>query len=388
MTRPFHAVMVTPSAVGGHPRYTWELMSALRDEAPEAELRLTLLTSADLASEFRQAEYNIVDVLPPLRARDAFANRAHWAASRVWHYARREETVLRWVRAQERVDIVHYQEPPFAAALHYARVRAAGAYPVATVHNLRPHRYHISAARGLTDLAARLAWRQCSTLFVHSSGLAAQMAMELGGDAPPIVAIPHGVWTGHENASLAPRRDGYLLLFGVMRRNKGVHLMLDALAHLPSKRLVLAGEFADRAFAAEVRERIASEGLNVDVRDRVIPEAEVPELFAGASLVMLPYTDFSAQSGVLHLAIGYGVPAVVNDVGALGEEVRKHGIGAISPGMEAVALGQTVMRALEPAAYEEASRRCRALATTLSWATAARLTLSAYYRARFGESRT
>jgi glycosyltransferase involved in cell wall biosynthesis len=372
--------MVTPSATGGHARYTWELMTALRAAAPPSDLRLTLLTSADLDAEFRTAHYEIADVLPPLRQPCTFANRAEWAVSRVLHYARREERVLRWARGAGRVDILHYQEPPFASAVHFPRVRTAGIHPVATVHNLRPHSYPVAAARWLTDVSRRLGWLQCSALFVHSSGLRDRLAHELGRRAPPVVAIPHGTWTGHVRPSSACRRDGYLLLFGVMRRNKGVHLMLNALRHLPGKRLLLAGAFPDASFAREVRHRVESERLPVSVLDHAIPEAQVEELFTGASLAVLPYTEFLSQSGVLHMAISYALPAVVTDVGALGEQVRREGIGTVASAADPAELARSILAALEPAAYEAARERCSVLAGTLSWSRAADLTLDAYRR--------
>jgi glycosyltransferase involved in cell wall biosynthesis len=382
--RALRVVMVTPSAIGGHARYTWELMNALREAVPPSELQLALLTSTDLGPEFRSARYEIAAVLPPLRRRDSFSSHLEWAASRVSHYACREEAVLRWVRGRGGVDVVHYQEPPFAGPLHFARVHAIGACPVATVHNLRPHHYWIAGARWVTDLVWRVGWRQCSTLFVHSSGLAERLGRECGRRAPPIVSIPHGVWTGHGTSAPEARRDGYLLMFGVMRRNKGPHLMLDTLRLLPQRRLLLAGAFEDAVLAREVRDRIAAARLDVIVVDHFIPESEVQGLFAGASLAMLPYTDFHGQSGALHMAIAYGVPSVVTDVGALGEQVRREGIGAVAPSATAAELARAVLRALEPEAHDAARRRCIELARSLSWSTAAARTLEAYRRLRCG----
>jgi hypothetical protein len=113
--------------------------------------------------------------------------------------------------------------------LHLRRLRGAGAIPVATVHNLEPHSYPVSTVRALGDFTARLGWMQYATIFVHSSGLKEELTRELGPGSPPVVAIPDGVWTGHAAAGPAPSRDGHLLLFGVMRRNRGLHVMLDTL---------------------------------------------------------------------------------------------------------------------------------------------------------------
>src|SRR6516225_4063243 len=88
MRGPIHAVMFTPETYGGHARYTWELMCALRASAPRSELNLSLVTSTNLEREFREADYTIYEVLPPLHE-GPFSNRLHWAGSRVAHYSRR-----------------------------------------------------------------------------------------------------------------------------------------------------------------------------------------------------------------------------------------------------------------------------------------------------------
>src|ERR1700730_4383159 len=138
-----HVAMITPSATGGHPLYTWEMMTALRAAAPRSQLRLTLVTSCDLDEQYRDTDYDIADVLPALRHRSTYWCKAAWATGRIVHYARRERTVLRWLRERGNVDIAHFQEQPLVAPMVYARVRRACVLPMATVHNLAPHRYPI-----------------------------------------------------------------------------------------------------------------------------------------------------------------------------------------------------------------------------------------------------
>ncbi len=45
------------------------------------------------------------------------------------------------------------------------------------------------------------------------------------------------------------------------------------------------------------------------------------QLLSDASLVVMPYTEFASQSGVLHDAYSHGRPVVVTEVGALGDSV-------------------------------------------------------------------
>jgi glycosyltransferase involved in cell wall biosynthesis len=372
--------MFTPESYGGHARYTWELMCALRASAPRSELNLSLVTSTNLEREFREADYAIYEVLPPLHE-GPFPNRLHWAASRVAHYSRRDATLLRFLRDLGDVDVVHYQEPPLFASYYYSRLRRLGMHPLFTVHNLLPHRDVVAGTGWLTKRLSTLAWRRCSALFVHSDALGQQLLKRIGRGAPPIVTVPHGVWRvppASPTTSEDRLRRKQLLLFGALRRNKGIDLMLDALEHVPGARLTIAGEFESSALRDEVLSRLRDKTLPVRLIDRFIPEDEAAKLFAESSLAVLSYTNFHAQSGVLHLALSHGVPAVVTDVGALGEFVRREQVGTVSPPHDASALAQAILRALEPATYETSRQNCLRLSASLSWKEAAERTLRCY----------
>jgi glycosyltransferase involved in cell wall biosynthesis len=54
----------------------------------------------------------------------------------------------------------------------------------------------------------------------------------------------------------------------------------------------------------------------IDFRPGYVPEDEVDDMFAEASLVVLPYTQAS-QSGIGGLALARGIPVIVSDVGSL-----------------------------------------------------------------------
>jgi len=70
------------------------------------------------------------------------------------------------------------------------------------------------------------------------------------------------------------------------------------------------------------------------------------ELLNAADLMVLPYTAFSSQSGVLHDAFGSHLPAVVTDVGALRASVTDAGAGwVVTPG-DPTALAQALVGAV------------------------------------------
>src|SRR5207253_4105308 len=80
--------------------------------------------------------------------------------------------------------------------------------------------------------------------------------------------------------------------------------------------------------------------LHVEIGHASIPRKT--ELFRETSVVVLPYTSFASQSGVLHDAYAHGRPVVVTDVGALGDTVREDGTGLVVPPGDPVALGRAI----------------------------------------------
>jgi len=148
---------------------------------------------------------------------------------------------------------------------------------------------------------------------------------------PPAV-IPHGHYRAV--AECAPALDAdqarralglptgrpIVLLFGVLRPDKGLNDLLDAAAGIPAWDVLIAGEdhgglapAAGRLSAAELAGRVTVlEGFHTIDR--------VGLLFAAADLVALPYRRAS-QSGVLHLAYGFARPVAAYPVGGLTEAV-------------------------------------------------------------------
>ncbi len=81
-------------------------------------------------------------------------------------------------------------------------------------------------------------------------------------------------------------------------------------AQRPEVRLIVAGKGPEL--------RVVPEDPRIDVIGGYIPEEDVDDLFARASLAVLPYLDAS-QSGVGLLALARGIPLVVTDVGDLSD---------------------------------------------------------------------
>src|SRR6476661_1444646 len=90
-------VMHAPSAVGGHPLYVKELLTALTHH-PRGGDRFELVSGADLQPQFHTDVYPVHAVLPPLRHRRELRTRPAWACDRLLHYPRRDRAFLNWLK--------------------------------------------------------------------------------------------------------------------------------------------------------------------------------------------------------------------------------------------------------------------------------------------------
>jgi glycosyltransferase involved in cell wall biosynthesis len=120
----------------------------------------------------------------------------------------------------------------------------------------------------------------------------------------------------------------------------------------------------------------------VELRDHFVSDAEATDLFETCSLVVLPYTSFASQSGVLHQALAHGRPVVVSEVGALGESVRTWRVGAVVPPGDAKALAGAITRMLQPESYRAAAAASVKVRGDLTWASMAEATSEVYRSVR------
>ena len=114
-----------------------------------------------------------------------------------------------------------------------------------------------------------------------------------------------------------------LLLFGLIKKHKGIHTALNAFVEILKERkdvyLLIVGALsrrssnADRNYEESVRKRITELKLtgNVIYWGNFLPEEDVPYLLGSADIVLFPYYEENrAASGALHMAIGAKKPVI------------------------------------------------------------------------------
>ncbi len=219
-------------------------------------------------------------------------------------------------------------------------------------------------------------WRQLLTTVdrvVVQSHRGLERLAELGVDRDRIIRIPHPAFDAGAG-EIVPPAGTTLLFFGLLRRHKGLDVLVRALpeiaAAVPEMRLVVAGDEVETV--APVRELAAELGVadRIEWRLGYLPQEEVDDLMRAAALAVLPYREADA-SGVLATALGHGRPAVVSDVGTLGETVEEFGAGSVVPPGDVAALARACAALLaDPGALAAAARGARAARAALTWESA------------------
>ena len=114
----------------------------------------------------------------------------------------------------------------------------------------------------------------------------------------------------------------------MIRPYKGLPDAVEAVLGVPGARLLVAGD--PRIPLDDLR---AAAGDRAEWRLGYLGEREIAAALGDATVAVFPYRAELDQSGALLQVIGAGIPAVVYDVGGLGEIVGAFGAGrVVEPG--------------------------------------------------------
>lgn len=292
-----------------------------------------------------------VTVVRDLEEVDRGVGRWRWAASRVGTYAGRAAARGRTWSSHD-FDLVH---------LHYLNrfTDAVVRLPrpvVLSVHDVVPHRARLGRAE---RTVLHRVYHRGDGLVVHHHDLARQLVDEFDVDPARVHVVPHQVFRTPDVGAPPPDEPPHLLFFGALRPNKGLEVLLRALARIPEQdlRVVIAGR-GDADVEALARSAQETDP-RVSAEIGFISLERKRELFAQASAVVLPYTSFASQSGVLHDAYGHERPVVVTDVGALGQSVREDATGLVARPGDPEDLARCLSQILEPTTWQSSSAAAR-----------------------------
>jgi glycosyltransferase involved in cell wall biosynthesis len=241
-----------------------------------------------------------------------------------------------------RPHVVHLQQGQlwFNIVLPLLRRR----YPfVLTIHD---HRQHLGdrTAKKMPQAMMDFGFRQADQIVVHASRLKRELVEQLPvlEDAVHVIpslataGIPDGAQDTDEEAG------NVVLFFGRIWPYKGLDWLIRAepriSAAVPDLRIVIAGEGEN----LDRYRRLMVHPERFVVHNDFVSNERRAELFAQASVVVLPYVEAS-QSGVVRVAYAFGKPVIATTVGGLPELVHERRTGLLVPPRDDVALAEAII---------------------------------------------
>ena len=248
-------------------------------------------------------------------------------------------------------DVLHVQwlgVPEFDRWLFRPRSPA-----VLTAHDIVPRR----------TLSKTGMWRALFDRFervvVHSERGRGQL-VDFGIDERKVRVIGHPVF----RSQIERADDGRTALcLGLIRPYKGTEDAVEAVLGVEGARLLVVGD-----------PRVPLEGLKRTAGDRAewrlgyLPDSELRRALSEATVGLFPYRAEIDVSGALLQVLGAGVPAIVYDIGGLGEVVGRFGAGAVVPPGDVEAMSAALDRLVrDDDALAAARRGAERVRDELTW---------------------
>lgn len=381
---------------GGLPHYTAEIANAV--SAHDAVDAVTVLKPEETDADGMFAPD--VEVLEPFRSLGI-------TLSKLYRRSVDPVEVLRAVASYHEVkrvrdlapDVVHDTTGLFPQVSLFVRYHGVDVETpfVVTRHEVPDRRVPLDRPpvlleRGVNALLPDVRTDAC---VVHTEGQRDAL-VNRGASPESVHVIPHGVYSvfgGHDDVDADPQ-DDRLLFFGNVVPQKGVDTLVEAIPlvkqEVPGVTLVIAG---DGKLSERSRSIVEANPEHFERHDYFVPNDEVGDHFAEASVVVLPYRDQNGtkgHSGVLATAFAFGKPVVATSVGEFPTLVENSGAGRVAPPDDPRQLAAAIVDVLtDDDAREEMAANSRRMIDRLSWERIADEHVELYERLHGGErSRT
>ncbi len=245
--------------------------------------------------------------------------------------------VLQWWTSS--VAHMHLLLKIFAGLLHKPKI-------IIEFHEVvDPFEESILPIRLYSKITGKLLRKNLDAYITHSESDKELVAKRYSISPEKIHVIPHGLYdqygklldTKEARRNLSINEDFVILSFGLIRKYKGTPYLISAFEQLSSEileksRLLIVGEiWEDRK---ELLDQIENSPFKdkITLVDEYVPDEKVNLYFSAADVVVLPYLRAS-QSGIAHIAMSFGKPVVVSEVGGLKESMANYeGTFFVPPG--------------------------------------------------------
>jgi glycosyltransferase involved in cell wall biosynthesis len=264
---------------------------------------------------------------------------------------------------------------------------------VLSVHNVLPHergRYRLFFDKMINKMLFPFA----DKLIVHNQRNKQMLRKQYKLNPNDIEVITHGVLDLVKTTTISQKKARELihlpldkqiiLFFGYIRPYKGVDVLLRAFAlvqhDLPNALLYIVGQPLGTTWAPYqqiINQSQLEERVHVELG--FAPEENIAPVFSAANVVVLPYKYLDTHGGIGALALAFGKPLIVTNVGGLPEYVQNP-IAVVRPD-DVEHLAQILKRVLtDKTLLSELATDSKTQAKTLSWETIADQTITVYQK--------
>ena len=163
-----------------------------------------------------------------------------------------------------------------------------------------------------------------------------------------------------------------LLFFGMLRQEKGIDILLEAVRKLKGKefKILIAGsayDYTQKFLEESINEKLINENIILNIS--YIPDEKVGYYFMSANAIILPYTKiYAGGSGPLVIqACVYRLPAIVSDVAEMGNIVKNSKMGIVVPSEDSTELANAINKYLNLSDEEINQMRANSFSIAKSW---------------------
>lgn len=225
----------------------------------------------------------------------------------------------------------------------------------------------------LNRLTLRFLYIVVDHVFVHTNKMRQKLVTDYAVDEKKITVIPFGINNHVPNSTLtctAARRvlgvdDGQkiMLFFGRIAKYKGLDRLIAAHRELVQRNfdvtLLIAGNIKAGydSYWMSIQAAIDEYGLQNHIIRHIeyIPDEKIEIYYKAADVLILPYRNIF-QTGVLFLSYNFGLPAIVTDVGSLGEEIIEGKTGYICKPDDVTDMANCIARYFSSDLYNNISK--------------------------------
>ena len=370
---------VIPYDWGGLPQYTSELANAVSKYED-----VVVLASKGIKTSYFSDDVEIIKIFDKLSFTVKDLKKALSLNGLSGFLSSKEIKIIDDIRP----DIIHFTTPLLPTIPIFMRLYGLNSrYPMAhTKHHLRLLSGFCleSFAEVVVNLFEGLI--NCNKIIVHTQNDKMDWIKTGKFKEDMLEVIPHGIFDLFKNCSHEELSEGSnpdlksILFFGYIKKYKGLECLLRAVPLINKEvngvKTIIAGE-GDLSPYQELISKCDNSTL--EIHNEYLSDEQVSALFKRASIVVLPYTRMSGESGVLKVAYAFDKPVISTNVGGFCEALKDNETGYLVPPNDPVSLAQATIQLLKDDNLRmKMSKSIRKMRQELSWDAIARRHIDVY----------